>query len=77
MDDNVHSAGPYDDPAVGSSRGMLKKNSMLSMLGQSLIVMGVVTIIWVVSGFPLHSVRTPGADRQPGLPPDERDWGVL
>ncbi|MBI0583915.1 MAG: ammonium transporter [Methanomassiliicoccus sp.] len=33
--------------------GMLKKNSMLSMLGQSLIIIGVVTIIWVVAGFSL------------------------
>jgi Amt family ammonium transporter len=41
-------------PAVGFFYGgMLKKNSMLSMLGQSLIVMGVVTIIWVVFGFSL------------------------
>lgn len=41
-------------PAVGFFYGgMLKKNSMLSMLGQSLIIMGVVTIIWVVFGFSL------------------------
>ncbi|NLT38422.1 MAG: ammonium transporter [Methanomassiliicoccus sp.] len=41
-------------PAVGFFYGgMLKRNSMLSMLGQSLIVMGVVTIIWVVFGFSL------------------------
>ncbi|MGE5379402.1 MAG: ammonium transporter [Candidatus Saccharibacteria bacterium] len=41
-------------PAVGFFYGgMLKKNSMLSMLGQTLIIMGVVTIIWVVAGFSL------------------------
>ncbi len=41
-------------PAVGFFYGgMLKKNSMLSMLGQSLIAMGVVTIIWVTVGFTL------------------------
>ncbi len=41
-------------PAVGFFYGgMLKKNSMLSMLGQSLIIMGVATIIWVVFGFSL------------------------
>lgn len=41
-------------PAVGFFYGgMLKKNSMLSMLGQTLIVIGVVTIIWVVAGFSL------------------------
>jgi Amt family ammonium transporter len=41
-------------PAVGFFYGgMLKKNSMLSMLGQSLIALGVVTIIWVTVGFSL------------------------
>lgn len=41
-------------PAVGFFYGgMLKKNSMLSMLGQTLIILGVVTIIWVVAGFSL------------------------
>jgi Amt family ammonium transporter len=41
-------------PAVGFFYGgMLKKNSMLSMLGQTLIILGVVTIIWVVFGFSL------------------------
>jgi Amt family ammonium transporter len=41
-------------PAVGFFYGgMLKKNSMLSMLGQTLIILGIVTIIWVVIGFSL------------------------
>lgn len=41
-------------PAVGFFYGgMLKKNSMLSMLGQTMIILGVVTIIWVVAGFSL------------------------
>ena len=41
-------------PAVGFFYGgMLKKNSMLSMLGQTLIILGVVTILWVVVGFSL------------------------
>ncbi len=41
-------------PAVGFFYGgMLKKNSMLSMLGQTLIILGVVTITWVVVGFSL------------------------
>jgi ammonium transporter, Amt family len=41
-------------PAVGFFYGgMLKKNSMLSMLGQTLIILGIVTILWVVVGFSL------------------------
>lgn len=41
-------------PAVGFFYGgMLRKNSMLSMLGQTLIILGIVTLIWVVFGFSL------------------------
>jgi len=38
--------------------GMLRKNSFLSMLGQSIIIIGIVTIIWVMFGYSL----TFGAD---------------
>jgi len=33
--------------------GMLRKNNFLSMLGQSILIIGVVTIIWVVFGYSL------------------------
>jgi Amt family ammonium transporter len=33
--------------------GMLRKESVLSMLGQSIIVIGIVTVIWVVIGYSL------------------------
>ncbi|MCX6651024.1 MAG: ammonium transporter [Methanomassiliicoccales archaeon] len=33
--------------------GMLRKNSFLSMLGQSIIIIGVVTLIWVIFGYSL------------------------
>ncbi|MDW5562781.1 MAG: ammonium transporter [Methanomassiliicoccus sp.] len=53
-------------PAVGFFYGgMLKKNSMLSMLGQSLICLGIVTIIWVVAGFSL--AFSPGSNLIGGL----------
>ncbi|HRR67338.1 MAG TPA: ammonia channel protein, partial [Methanomassiliicoccales archaeon] len=38
--------------------GMLRKSNFLSMLGQSILIIGVVTIIWVVFGYSL----TFGAD---------------
>ncbi|HUT27587.1 MAG TPA: ammonium transporter [Methanomassiliicoccales archaeon] len=33
--------------------GMLRKDSFLSMLGQSIIIVGIVTVIWVVLGYSL------------------------
>jgi Amt family ammonium transporter len=33
--------------------GMLRKDSFLSMLGQSIIVVGIVTVIWVIIGYSL------------------------
>jgi ammonium transporter, Amt family len=43
--------------------GMLRKNSFLSMLGQSIIIIGVVTLIWVIFGYSL----TFGSD----------NWGII
>ena len=41
-------------PALGFFYGgMLKKESMLSMLGQSIIIIGIVTVLWVTVGFSL------------------------
>ncbi|HHT75959.1 MAG: ammonium transporter [Methanomassiliicoccaceae archaeon] len=41
-------------PAVGFFYGgMLRKNSMLSILGQTIIIMGIATIVWVTFGFSL------------------------
>lgn len=33
--------------------GMLRKDNFLSMLGQSILIIGVVTVIWVVFGYSL------------------------
>jgi ammonium transporter, Amt family len=41
-------------PAVGFFYGgMLRKQSMLSVLGQTIIILGMVTLIWVIAGFSL------------------------
>jgi Amt family ammonium transporter len=41
-------------PAVGFFYGgMLRKQNMLSILGQSIIILGMVTLIWVIAGFSL------------------------
>jgi Amt family ammonium transporter len=41
-------------PAVGFFYGgMLRKESFLSMLGQTIIIMGLVTIIWFIAGYSL------------------------
>jgi len=41
-------------PAVGFFYGgMLRKGSMLSMLGQTIIVIGIATVVWVTFGFSL------------------------
>lgn len=41
-------------PAVGFFYGgMLRKSSMLSILGQTIIIMGIATIVWVTFGFSL------------------------
>jgi Amt family ammonium transporter len=41
-------------PAVGFFYGgMLRKQSMLSILGQTIIIIGIVTLIWVIAGFSL------------------------
>ena len=41
-------------PAVGFFYGgMLRKQSMLSILGQTIIIPGMVTLIWVIAGFSL------------------------
>ena len=41
-------------PAVGFfCGGMLRKQNMLSILGQTIIILGMVTLIWVIAGFSL------------------------
>ncbi|MDD1743583.1 MAG: ammonia channel protein, partial [Methanomassiliicoccales archaeon] len=41
-------------PAVGFFYGgMLRRQNMLSILGQTLIVLGMITLIWVIAGFTL------------------------
>ena len=41
-------------PAVGFFYGgMLRKQNMLSILGQTIIILGMVTLVWVTVGFTL------------------------
>ncbi len=41
-------------PAVGFFYGgMLRKQNILSILGQSIIIIGMVTLVWVIAGFSL------------------------
>jgi Amt family ammonium transporter len=59
-------------PAVGMFYGgMLRKQSVLSMMGQTIIVIGIVTLIWVIFGFSLAF----GAQGKPWL--GNLDWLML
>lgn len=59
-------------PAVGFFYGgMLRKQNMLSILGQTIIILGMVTLIWVIVGFSLAF----GANGDPYL--GNLDWVML
>ncbi|HTY48010.1 MAG TPA: ammonium transporter [Methanomassiliicoccales archaeon] len=59
-------------PAVGFFYGgMLRKQNMLSILGQTIIILGMVTLVWVTVGFTLAF----GAFREPLI--GNFDWVML
>lgn len=59
-------------PAVGFFYGgMLRKQNMLSILGQTIIILGMVTLIWVIAGFSLAF----GSNGSPFL--GNLDWLML
>jgi Amt family ammonium transporter len=59
-------------PAVGMFYGgMLRKQSVLSIMGQTIIILGVVTLIWVIFGFSLAF----GAQGTPWI--GNADWLML